>query len=129
MASYLALEHKYSKNQDADFISLVVLALLGLLHPANKVDLPSDITDLACQIILETQFLAQTDVAMGLPHFEDFGSFKRRMAATLVEIIVEIPSENNAVVLWKTASAPESWDSKVFITKPSPVSGTTVDSF
>lgn len=135
-ASYLATSYQPSKSRPSDYISVVLLGLLGFLHPENDIGLEPKTMRNICYMIIETDFLGATDVLMSLPRFENFGPLRRRMAATLVEAIIRLSSPEkpfstnpdlNWLVLWTTISTSVSEYGGPFGTKTFSVSEITMN--
>ncbi|KAG8700713.1 hypothetical protein FRC09_005792 [Ceratobasidium sp. 395] len=106
----LAFDYGSTDARDEKFISFLLFAVLGILHPLNRIDLSQNTVATMCSLIQETRYLDQAGFAVSLPYLEDLGpvKLKRCLTAMLIEIMVQpraptTPPDFSSIVLWFTA--------------------------
>ncbi|KAG9078729.1 hypothetical protein FS749_009211 [Ceratobasidium sp. UAMH 11750] len=88
-AEYLAHNYRSSTDRNNSFVSFVVFALLGILHPRSDLELDHKVTDTICSLIRETSYLDRPGLVLSIPHVGAFDPLGRRLTAMLVETMVQ----------------------------------------
>ncbi|KAG8710355.1 hypothetical protein FRC09_000172 [Ceratobasidium sp. 395] len=83
-----------SKRNSENFVSLVVFALLGFIHPRSKLEMDDKAQETAVYIIHETRYLSYRGTSMNIPRLADLDPLRRHLTSMLIECMVQPGSDN-----------------------------------
>ncbi|KAG9122840.1 hypothetical protein FRC07_000606 [Ceratobasidium sp. 392] len=96
-AHYLAFDFRSTEDRNESFISLVLFALLGFIHPRSELALDQHTVDTASRIIRETQYLERQNVPMRIPRLVDLDPLRRYLTSMLIEAMTRT-SDNETLI-------------------------------
>ncbi|KAG8770041.1 hypothetical protein FRC12_004560 [Ceratobasidium sp. 428] len=95
-----------SKRNSENFVSLVVFALLGFIHPRSELKIDAQARERAVWIIHETHYLSDQGTSMNIPRLTDLDPLRRYLTSMLIECMIQpgldIPAGQDSWYLLET---------------------------